>query len=77
MHREHRFSATGARELSEKIHELRIDYQTVGAEGHCVKAPGYCSENILLDNPLINTCTSRRENTSNDLNPIFINWCSL
>ena len=60
MHREHCFLATVARELSEKIHELRIDYQTIGAEGHCVKAPGYCSENILLANPLINTCTSNK-----------------
>ena len=42
----------GANELSEKIHELRIDYQTVEEEGHCVKAPGYCSENALPANPL-------------------------
>lgn len=32
------------------------------------------AENVLLANPLTNTCTSTRENTSNDLNPIFINW---
>lgn len=32
------------------------------------------AEIVLLDNPLTNTCTSMRENTSNDLNPIFINW---
>lgn len=72
VHREHRFLATRAKELSEKIHELRIDYQTVGAEGRFVKAPGYCSENVLLANPLTNTCTSTRENTSNDLNPILL-----
>jgi len=52
VHREHRFLAMGANELSEKIHELRIDYQTVEEEGHCVKAPGYCSENALPANPL-------------------------
>lgn len=72
VHWEHRVLATGARKLSGKINGLRTDYQTVGAEGHCVKAPGYCKENVLLANPLINTCTSTRKNTSNDLNPIFI-----
>lgn len=72
VHREHRFLATRAKELSEKIHELRIDYQTVGAEGRFVKAPGYCSENVRLANPLTSTCTSTRENTSNDLNPILL-----
>lgn len=56
----------GARKLSGKINGLRIDYQTVGAEGHYVKAPGYCSENVPLANPLINTCTSTRKNTSDD-----------
>lgn len=72
VHREHQALAMGARKLSAKINGLRIDYQTVGGEGHCVKAPGYCSENVLLANPLTNTCTSTRKNTSNDLNPIFI-----
>lgn len=72
VHQEHQVLAMGARKLSGKINGLRIDYQTVGAEGHCVKAPGYCSENVLLDNPLTNTRTSTRKNTSNDLNSIFI-----
>lgn len=77
VYQELRFSVKRARALSEKIHELRTDYQTIGVEGHRVKAPGYCSENVLLANPLKNTCTYTRENTSNDLNPIFINWCTV
>lgn len=72
VHQEHRVLAKGARNLSGKINGLRIDYQTIGAEGHCVKAPGYSTENVLLANPLTNTCTSTRKNTSNDLSPIFI-----
>lgn len=38
VHAEHCLLATGARELSEKIHEFRIDYQTRGEEGHSFKA---------------------------------------
>lgn len=52
-HCEHHFLGTEAGELSEKIHELGIDYQTIGGEGHCVKTHGYHSENMLLCNPLL------------------------
>lgn len=76
-HCEHCFLATEARQLSEKVHEHRIDYQTIRVEGHCVKTPGYHGENMLLPNPLLKTRSSTKENTSSDLNRSFITWCNV